>query len=244
MAHRLLGIPELTETPAVAVVVDVMRAFTTAAHAFAGGATRIVLAESLDAARELKAANPDWLAVKDGPPAPGFDLVNSPALMAAADVAGRTLVQKTTAGTVGALAVADASLVLCASFAVAAATAAHLRASTTADTVYVVTGDDGTADEDRACAEYIARLTETETGPGTDPGTDSGTEPGTDPAPYLARARGSRAAADLAAGRRAGVHPDDVDRCTEANRFPFAMAAARENGLLVLRPVPAPEHTP
>jgi hypothetical protein len=41
----------------------------------------------------------------------GFDAVNSPGLLRACDVAGRTLVQKTTAGTVGAPAVANAPLV-------------------------------------------------------------------------------------------------------------------------------------
>jgi len=73
MDARLLGIPELTEAASVAVVVDVMRAFTVAAWAFAQGAEAIVLAESLDEAMALKARHPDWVAIKDGPPAPGFE---------------------------------------------------------------------------------------------------------------------------------------------------------------------------
>ncbi len=117
MDTRFLGIPELTDVPSVAVVVDVMRAYTVAAWAFAQGAEKIVLAESLDDARFLKARHPDWVTLKDGPPSPGFDAVNSPALLRSTDLTGRTVVQKTTAGTVGALAVKDASLVLCASFA-------------------------------------------------------------------------------------------------------------------------------
>lgn len=50
MDTRFLGIAELDEVPSVAVVVDVMRAYTVAAWAFARGAERIVLAESLDEA--------------------------------------------------------------------------------------------------------------------------------------------------------------------------------------------------
>src|SRR6476661_7983991 len=111
MDARFLGIDELVDAPAVAVVVDVMRAFTVAAWAFGRGAEKIVLAGSLDEALALKARHPDWVALKDGAPAPGFDAVNSPGLLRSADLGGRTVVQKTTAGTVGALAVKDASLV-------------------------------------------------------------------------------------------------------------------------------------
>ncbi|MFC7641156.1 2-phosphosulfolactate phosphatase [Streptosporangium lutulentum] len=114
MDTRFLGIAELVEAPSVAVVVDVMRAFTVAAWAFAQGAEKIVLAESLDEALALKARHPNWVALKDGPPAPGFDTVNSPGLLRSMDLGGRTVVQKTTAGTVGALAVKEAPLVLCA----------------------------------------------------------------------------------------------------------------------------------
>lgn len=46
----ITGITDLVETPSVAVVIDVMRAYTVAAWAFAKGAQKIVLAESLDEA--------------------------------------------------------------------------------------------------------------------------------------------------------------------------------------------------
>ncbi|GAA1404484.1 2-phosphosulfolactate phosphatase [Kitasatospora putterlickiae] len=227
MDARFLGIAELTETPPVAVVVDVMRAFTVAAWAFGQGAEKVVLAESLAGALELKAGRPDWVALKDGPPAPGFDAVNSPAMLRSVDLGGRTVVQKTTAGTVGALAVKDASLVLCASFVVAEATARLLRTGGRGGVTFVVTGEDGRAEEDLACAQYIAgRAGRAET----------------DAAGFLRRARGSRAAAELMEGVRAGAHPDDVALCLELDRFPFAMVAALEDSLMVLRPcaVPAP----
>ncbi|MEV5550747.1 2-phosphosulfolactate phosphatase [Streptomyces sp. NPDC052309] len=227
MDARFLGIAELVEVPSVAVVVDVMRAFTVAAWAFAQGAEKIVLAESLDEALALKACHPDWVALKDGPPAPGFDTVNSPGLLRSIDLGGRTVVQKTTAGTVGALAVKEASLVLCAGFVVAEATARLLRTRECDSVTFVVTGEGGQADEDLACAQYIARRA---------------TEAGTDPAGFLRRAGKSRAAAELAEGVRQGVHPDDVALCLELDRFPFAMVAASEDSLMVLRPcaVPSP----
>lgn len=227
MDFRFLGTTELVEAPSVAVVVDVMRAFTVAAWAFARGVEKIVLAESLDEALALKARHPDWVAIKDGPPAPGFDSVNSPGLLRSADLGGRTVVQKTTAGTVGALAVRESSLVLCAGFVVAEATARLLRACESDSVTFVVTGEGGQADEDLACAQYIARRA---------------TGAGTDAAGFLRRAAESRAAAELAEGVRQGVHPDDVALCLEVDRFPFAMVAASEGSLMVLRPraVPSP----
>lgn len=204
----------------MAVVVDVMRAFTVAAWAFAQGAEKIVLAESLDEALALKTRHPDWVALKDGPSAPGFDAVNSPGLMRSFDLGGRTVVQKTTAGTVGALAVKEASLVLCASFVVAEATARLLRTNKSDSVTFVVTGEDGQAEEDLACAQYIARRA---------------TGAGTDAAEFLRRAGESRAAAELAEGVRLGVHPDDVALCLELDRFPFAMVATLEDSLMVLR---------
>ncbi|MFF3396174.1 2-phosphosulfolactate phosphatase [Streptomyces sp. NPDC002669] len=225
MDARFLGITELTETPSVAVVVDVMRAYTVAAWAFARGAEKIVLAESLDEALALKARHPDWVALKDGPPAPGFDAVNSPGLLRSVDLGGRTVVQKTTAGTVGALAVKEASLVLCAGFVVAEATARLLRARGGGSVTYVVTGEDGRADEDLACAQYIARRA-------------AGAE--AEAAGFLRRAAGSRAATELAEGVRQGAHPDDVALCLELDRFPFAMVAEPEGPLVVLRSCAVP----
>jgi 2-phosphosulfolactate phosphatase len=227
MDARYLGIAELVEAPSVAVVVDVMRAFTVAAWAFARGAEEIVLAESLDEALALKARHPDWVALKDGAPAPGFDAVNSPGLLRSADLGGRTVVQKTTAGTVGALAVKEASLVLCAGFVVAEATARLLRMRECDRVTFVVTGEDGLADEDLACAQYIARRA---------------AGAGTDAAEFLRRAGTSRAAAELEQGVRQGAHPDDVALCLELDRFPFAMVATLEDSLMVLRPctVPSP----
>ncbi|MEU1055457.1 2-phosphosulfolactate phosphatase [Streptomyces sp. NPDC005876] len=229
MDPRFLGIGDLDGTPSVAVVVDVMRAFTVAAWAFARGAEKIVLAGSLDEALALKARHPRWVTLKDGPSAPGFDAVNSPGLLRSLDLGGRTVVQKTTAGTVGALAVKEASLVLCAGFVVAEATARSLRTHAPGGVTFVVTGEDGHAEEDLACAQYIARRA-------------TGAE--TDAREFLRRAGRSRAAAELAQGVRQGVHPDDVALCLELDRFPFAMVAAPEDSLMVLRRSAAPPPGP
>ncbi len=227
MRTSFTSIADAPAAPAVAVVVDVMRAFTVAAHAFAGGAEKIVFAATHAEALAFKARNPGWLAFQDGAPVPGFDLANSPAQADALDLRGRTIVQRTTAGTAGALAVAGAGTLLCASFTVAAATAAFLRRLRPEAVTFVVTGDDGRAEEDLACAQYIAALVDS---------------PATDPAPYLDRARHSAAAADLTAGLRrgyTGIHPADIPLCLTPDRFPFTLAAA-SRAPLTLHPIPDP----
>ena len=108
---------------------------------------------------------------------------------------------------------------------VAGATARLLRTRTSDDVAFVVTGEDGEADEDLACAQYIAR---------------GAVGAGTDAAAFLRRAATSRAAARLAEQAHRGfqgAHPDDVPLCLELDRFPFAMVAVPEDSLMVLRPL-------
>ena len=223
--HRpiYVSIAECGRVRGVAVVIDVLRAFSTAAWAFGLGAERIVLSEDLDEALALKASIPGALALKDGRPQPGFDLTNSPVMIKAQDLRGATIVQRTGHGTVGAVAARGAEQLFCASFAVASATASVVRESGFSDVYFVITGDDGLADEDLACAEYIAALLD---------------NPSADVSPFLARVETS-AGALLDRRRIEEGHPGfasgDIEACMDANRFDFAMQARDEDGLLVLR---------
>ena len=209
-----------------AVVIDVVRAFTTAAWAFRLGAERIVLTDDLAEALSLKARLPGSLALKDGEPEPGFDLTNSPVHMKQRDgVRGRTIVQRTTHGTIGAVAARGAKALYCASFVCASSTASIIRDSGETDVWFVVTGDGGKAEEDLACAEFIAALIE-------DPRAQSG--------PYVSRVAHSRAAERvkaLAQSGAKGFDAGDVAMCMEVDRFDFGMRATLEDGLLVLRRV-------
>jgi 2-phosphosulfolactate phosphatase len=106
----------------------------------------------------------------------------------------------------------------------ARATAEALRAADTQAAYFVVTGDNGVAEEDRACAEYIARLVD---------------DPDTDPLPFRRRAEASRAASVMrrrVESGTSGVNARDVEACLKADRFDFAMRVSQEEGLLVLRP--------
>lgn len=201
-----------------AVVVDVLRAFTTAAWALHLGAEQITLVADLDEALAMKAADPGTLAFCDGRPKDGFDLFNSPVQLQAMDLAGRRIVQRTTNGTQGVVAARAAELLLCASFVVAGATARRLRATSPGEITFVVTG----GDEDLACAEHIAALVQ-----GRTPPSDA-----------LDRARRSATAEDLRAGPSrgyAGVDPGDVEACLELDRIDRVLEVHRLDGRLVLR---------
>jgi 2-phosphosulfolactate phosphatase len=219
-----LSIAECGVVSGTAVVIDVLRAYTTAAWAFHLGVERIVLTDDIAGALRIKASIPGSLAMKDAEPSEGFELSNSPVeLQEVGELTGKTLVQRTGHGTVGAVAAKAADTLYCASFVNAATTASAIRESGSARVYYVITGDNGTAEEDRACAEYIAALVE---------------NVDVDAAPFLSRAADSDAAQSLA--RRVelgvpGVHARDVETSLVANRFDFVMRAHEEAGLLVLR---------
>jgi 2-phosphosulfolactate phosphatase len=151
----------------VAVVIDVLRACTSAAMMAYLGAERIVLLSEPEEVLRLKKAD-GYLAVGEvgGKRPPGFDLGNSPAriLSAGSDLfAGRRVAQRTTAGTSGAVAAARcADLVILGSFCTAAATARFIQRLSPPPAVVslVAMGDDGltASPEDEACADYLEHL--------------------------------------------------------------------------------------
>jgi 2-phosphosulfolactate phosphatase len=141
------------------VVIDVFRAFSLAPYAAARGA-RLVPVGEVAAARELKRRHPDWLLVGEryARPLPGFDYGNSPALIEAAPIAGRTLLHTTHAGTRGLVAARTASEVLTGSLVNAAAIVRYIRARAPALVSLVCMGLEGRASalEDDTCAELLA----------------------------------------------------------------------------------------
>jgi len=203
-----------------AVIVDVFRAFTTAAFCVAAGAREIVLVADHERALALKRDDPSLFLTGEieGRPIAGFDIGNSPSAIEQLDLAGRRVVQRTSAGTQGVNAAAAAREIVLGSFVIAEATVRYLRRR--ADEVTVVAmghGGDETADEDEACARYLA-------------------------------ARLADAPIDVAAIIAALWEdedpnwPDwfprrDAELASQVDRFSFALPVHREDGLLIARPV-------
>ena len=154
------------EARGVVIVIDVIRAFTVAAYAFAGGADRLWLVSTVDEAFALREREPRAQLAGEvgGRLIPGFDFNNSPSLMAAADVQGQLLIQRTGAGTQGATRAVNATHLLVCSLVNAQATALYARklAIATGKLITLLPTFSGwevnVASEDEICADYLAAL--------------------------------------------------------------------------------------
>ena len=200
------------------VIVDVFRAFTTAAFCVAAGAREIVLVSDHEQALALKRADPTLFLTGEvgGKPIPGFDAGNSPSVIERLDLAGRRVVQRTSSGTQGVVSADRAMAIVLGSFVIAEATVRYLAARASEVTV-VAMGQGATedADEDAACARYLAAR--------------------------LAGERPSVPAIRLDADHTADGWPEwfprrDAELALQLDRFDFALPVTREDGLLIARP--------
>lgn len=93
-----------------AVVIDVFRAFTTAAVAFSRGAQEIVMVADLETALSLRSSGRGdfCLGEREGERPRDFDWGNSPLDLMGRDLTGKRLIQTTSNGTRGILAAIDA----------------------------------------------------------------------------------------------------------------------------------------
>lgn len=220
----LRGLSGASRASGPTVVIDTFRAFTTAAYAFAAGADRLVLAAELDEARAIASAiDGAWLIGEEGGARPpGFDGGNSPGeVRETPGLAGRTVVQRTMAGTRCARAAweAGARPLYVASLVIAGATAQAMRLEE--QVTIVAAGQSGieAAEEDEATADYL----------------EAALSGDVDIPAVLRRASRAPGAARLRSAPWA--HRDDLEFCLAIDRFDFAMQAAPEDGLLVVRRV-------
>ena len=161
--HRL----EAAEARGIVIIIDVIRAFSVAAYAFAGGARAIWLVREVEEAIALREREPSALLAGEvgGRLIAGFDFNNSPAGMAAAAVRGRLLIQHTGAGTQGAVNATGAAYLLPCSLVTARATAAYARrlAETTGEIITLMPTESASEQgappmEDHVCADYLEAL--------------------------------------------------------------------------------------
>ena len=143
----------------LAVIIDVFRAFTTAAYVMANGAEKIIPTGSLDEAFKLKTLHPEWVLMgeRDGKRVPGFDYGNSPFELKDIDLTGKTIVQTTGAGTQGLVNATGAEVMLLGSFVMANAIVRYIRSIQPSVVSLVAMGSVGVeeCDEDELCATYI-----------------------------------------------------------------------------------------
>jgi len=217
-----LGVEGARQARGLAVVIDVLRSFTVSAYALAGGARECRLVSTTDDARALAASIPGALlcAEENGLPLPGIAISNSPTQIVAAELTGRVLVQRSTAGTPVASAVREGIDILAASLVVARAT---VQACLLRDPDVLTLIASAEFPEDHACARYMEAIAR-----GEKPDLDRLLQP----------LRESERYAHLMSGAWPGFPRTDLELALEPDRFSFAMPAVRQPGYLSLKAEP------
>jgi 2-phosphosulfolactate phosphatase len=198
------------------VVIDVMRAFTTAAYAFGAGLLEIDLVATVEDAFSLPGFR---MGEVGGRLIPGFDHNNSPSQLIGRELVGQRGVLRTGSGTRCVAEATGATEIWLGSLVVASATVRALASRS--EVTLVVSGAPAEGEEDRACAELMAAWLQ---------GASLSREW------VEATVRTSRAAARHRAGDR-DFPPEDVDCAVAIDAFDFAMKAVRHSDRWIARRV-------
>jgi 2-phosphosulfolactate phosphatase len=201
-------------------IIDVFRAFTTAAVAFANGADRIIMVTSVEEALRLRQAGVGQVCMGEvrGRAPEEFDFGNSPFEISEVDFAGKTIIQRTSAGTQGIVAAASrADRLYAASLVTADATVNAMLAGEPDHISIIAMGGEGLSrtDEDEVCAIHLRNRLEGRSGD-----------------------RQAVQRLILAGGEvsrfhdraRPHLHPEDVEIALDIDRYDFAIRVRIEDG--------------
>ena len=217
----LVGAEQATGSVAV---IDVFRAFTTAAVALANGASQITMVSTVEEALTLRDHGAGHLCMGEvrGRAPQGFDFGNSPFAIKALDFAGKTIIQRTSAGTQGIVAASRAKRLYAASLVTANATARALASGTPDRITLVAMGKNAIrrTDEDELCALHIRNLLEGRRG-----------NPEAVCRVILAGGEAER----FHDPTRSHLHPDDLDIALDIDRYDFAVRVEIEDGRPIAR---------
>jgi 2-phosphosulfolactate phosphatase len=206
------------------VIIDVFRAFTTAAVALAGGAEQIVIVTQPQEALRLRDQGVGDLCVGEmnGQRPEGFDYGNSPYQMSQAPLMGKVIILSTRSGTAGVEATTGAETIYGCSFVTAAATARALLHDSPPLVTLVAMGYNGLVrtDEDELCALYLRNLLQ-------------GRRP--DPQAICRLVQQSGEAARLAALHPPHGYPQDLEIALEIDKYDFAVRIAKEKDFFMAR---------
>ena len=211
----------------VVVIIDVYRAFTTAAIALERGAAKLVLVAETDEALLMRRQGVgEFCAGEVGGKCPeDFDYGNSPHDIAQVNLAGRTLILSTRAGTVGVNAAWHADEIFGAALVNARATADVIRRRKPALVTLVPMGLEGRVrtDEDEICAIYLKNLLQ-----GHSPAREA-----------IGRVvAGCSESLKFDDPEQPWFQPQDRDLALQVDRTPFAIQVARRDRRLVATATP------
>jgi 2-phosphosulfolactate phosphatase len=213
-----------TRATGIVAVIDVFRAFTTAAVALANGASSIVMVRTVEEALALRDAGIGQICMGEvqGRAPDGFDLGNSPFEVSGVDFGGQTIIQRTSAGTQGIVTASGAEWLYAASLVTAEATVRALLSGPPDQISLVAMGDNGIkrTDEDELCAIHLRNRLE-------------GRLSDADAIRRLVLAGGE--VERIRDPTRPYLHPEDVNIALDIDRYDFAVRVEFENGRPVAR---------
>ena len=205
-------------------IIDVFRAFTTAAVALANGAARIIMVESVEEALTLRNSGMAQICMGEvGGIAPnGFDFGNSPFEISRIDFKGQVVAQRTGAGTQGIVVARRAKRLYAASLVRASGTVRALLSTTPDCVTLVAMGNNAVVrtDEDELCALHLSNLLEGRAG---------------DPDAVRKVILAGEEAKRFGDPSRPYLHPGDLDIALDIDRYDFAIGVELEGERPVAR---------
>ncbi len=156
--NQLYGVEAVSQASGLIIIVDVLRASSTAAYAFAKGAEQIIPVSTLKEAYDLKALHPDYILVgeNNGEAFAGTDFGNSPSALENVNLRGKTIVLRTTQGTQGLMNCPLSNTVLFGSFLTAKAMQRFIEVSDVPEISLVALG--GSLSEDAVFTAYFEKM--------------------------------------------------------------------------------------
>lgn len=204
------------------VIIDVFRAFTTAAVALSNGAEAVMMVDDVALALALRERGVGKVCIGErrGLKPTGFDFGNSPNEISRVSFSGEIVIQTTSNGTKGIVAASGAASLYAASLVNAAATVEAILTSGETQVRLIAAGDGADrTDEDEICALYMRALLR-----GRSPDRDA-----------------IRQAVGTLSPRLDGqtMSAEDFAACLEVDAIPLAVQVEQSQGLCVARSVRA-----
>jgi len=208
-----------TQASGAVAIIDVFRAFSTAAVVLANGAAKITMVGSVDEALALRNSGAGDVCMGEvgGRMPAGFDFGNSPFEVSGIDFHGKSIIQRTSAGTQGIVAASGADRLYAAALVTASATARALRFGAPGVMTLVAMGNNATsrADEDELCALHLRNLLEGRSG---------------NPQAVREMILAGGEVARFHDPARPDSHPQDLEIALDVDRYDFAIRVTLEAG--------------
>ncbi|MBQ0000938.1 MAG: 2-phosphosulfolactate phosphatase [Clostridiales bacterium] len=212
----------------LAVIIDVFRAFSLECYLYDMGAAAIRPVGSVEEAFRLRNSIENSILVgeRGGEKCDGFEFGNSPSSIKPQDVAGKTVIHTTSAGTQGIVNAVHADKILTGSLVNAKAIAAYIKKMQPQKVSLVCMGNGGVtpAAEDELCAEYIKYLLEG--GPDFD---------------IESKVQGLKTHGGEQFFRKSSQHifpEEDFYMCTKYDRFSFVIEVEKDEDGFFTRKIP------